>query len=277
MLDTTGDVWITNCGNPCSGSGQSSSVTVLASNGQTAGNYSSTGFNGSYAIALSGANEVWVANSLGSSLTKLNSSGSTAIASTIASDLIYPVSVAVNAGGNALTVSPADNAIVGFASSGAADTMDGYRGTALNFPYALAVDHAGNVWVANHGNNTVAVLNSGASVGNSPYSGGGITTPVAIALDGAGSAWVANTSGSLSEITNAGKVVSPSTGLRNDLIYPDAIAIDGSGNIWIASCGHYCQPSSNSSGSVSLVVGAAMPVTAPLSLAVATNRLASEP
>jgi streptogramin lyase len=276
-IDTTGDVWITNCGNPCSGSGQSSSVTVLASNGQTAGNYSSTGFNGSYAIALSGANEVWVANSLGSSLTKLNSSGSTAIASTIASDLIYPVSVAVNAGGNALTVSPADNAIVGFASSGAADTTDGYRGTALNFPYALAVDHVGNVWVANHGNNTVAVLNSGASVGNSPYSGGGITTPVAIALDGAGSAWVANTSGSLSEITNAGKVVSPSTGLRNDLIYPDAIAIDGSGNIWIASCGHYCQPSSNSSGSVSLVVGAAMPVTAPLSLAVATNRLASEP
>jgi len=276
-IDTTGNIWIANCGNPCSGSGQSSTVTVLSANGQTSSTYPSTGFNGSYALALSGANEVWVANSLGSSLTKLNSSGSTTIASAIAADLIYPVNVAVTPSGNALTVSPADNALVGFAASGAADTTDSYQGSALNFPYALAIDHSGNIWVANHGNNTVAVLNAGAGVGTSPYSGGGITTPVAIALDGAGTAWVDNTSNTLSEITNAGTVASPATGLRNDLIYPDAIAVDGSGNIWVANCGHYCQPSSNSPGSVSLVVGAATPVTTPLSVAAANNTLATEP
>lgn len=85
-IDTTGGVWIANCGDPCTGSGQPSSVTVLSTNGQIANSYTSTGFRGSYAIALSGANEAWIANSLGSGLTKLNSSGGTAIVSTIGSN-----------------------------------------------------------------------------------------------------------------------------------------------------------------------------------------------
>jgi sugar lactone lactonase YvrE len=276
-IDTTGNVWIANCGNPCSGSGNPSSVTVLAPGGTTSSNYTSVAFNGAYALAISGLNEPWVANSLGSSLTKLNSAGGTTIPATVAAGLIYPISVSITPSGKALTVSPANNAVVGFNADGSVDQTDSYQGASLSYPSALAQDHSGNIWVANHGNNTVTVLSSGAAIRNSPYSGGGITTPTAIALDGDGTAWITNTSGTLSGIANVGTVLSPSTGLRNDLVFPDAIAVDASGNIWVASCGHYCQPSNQSTGSVSLLVGAAAPVTTPLSVAASSNALAMRP
>jgi len=276
-IGTTGSLWIANCGDACSGSGNPSTVSVLAPNGQSSSNYTSTGFNGAYAIALSGSNQVWVANSLGSSLTKLDSAGTTTIPTLLAPTLIYPVSVAVSPAGNALTVSPANNALVGFTAAGALDTSNSYQGTGLNFPYAVALDHNGNAWVANHGNNTVAQLSGGALVGGSAYSGGGITNPNAIAIDGAGNVWVTNSGNSISGLTNAGLPLSPTTGLRNDLIYPNAIAVDGSGNLWVASCGQYCVPSSASAGTISLIVGAAAPGVTPISAATASNTLGTLP
>jgi hypothetical protein len=276
-IDTTGQVWVANCGNACSGSGHASSVTVLAANGASSSNYTSSGFNAAYAVALSGANQVWVANAAGSSLTQLNSAGSTVIAQDLAANLIYPTSVAVDANGNALTVSPADNAVVEFTAAGLADAVDGYQGSALSYPFALAVDHSDQLWVANHGANSVTVLSGGTPSAASPITGGGLTTPVAIALDGAGNAWVANTSNTLSEISNGGVVESPATGLRGDLVYPNAVAVDGSGNVWVSSCGSYCEPGSQSSGSVMELVGAAVPVVTPLAIGAANHQLATLP
>jgi len=276
-IGTTGSLWIANCGDACSGSGNPSTVSVLSPNGQSSSNFTSTGFNSAYAVALSGSNQVWVANSLGSSLTQLDSAGNTTLPSLLAPTLIYPVSVAVSPAGNALTVSPANNALVGFTAAGDLDTTNSYQGAGLNFPYAVALDHNGHAWVANHGNNSVAQLNGGALVGGSAYSGGGITTPNAIAIDGAGNAWVTNSGNSISGLTNAGVPLSPATGLRNDLVYPNAIAVDGSGNLWVASCGQYCVPGNASAGAVSLIVGAAAPGVTPISAAAASNTLGTLP
>jgi len=276
-IDTTGSVWIANCGDACSSSGNTSSVTVLSPNGQSSSNYTSSGLNGAYAVALSGTNQAWVANSLGSSLSQLNPSGTTAFPSLLSAALLYPISIAVSPTGNAITVSPANNALVAFTATGAADSTDSYQGSGLNFPYAVALDHNGNTWVASHGNNTVAQLSGGALVGGSPYSGAGITSPNAIAVDGAGNVWVTNSGNSISGLTNAGLPLSPTTGLRNDLIYPNAIAVDSSGNLWVASCGQYCMPGSPSSGAISLIVGAAIPGVTPLSVAAANNRLGTLP
>src|ERR1019366_2169185 len=181
-IGATGSLWIANCGDPCSGSGNPSTITVLSPNGQSSSSYTSSGLNGAYAIAVSGSNQAWVANSLGSSLTQLNPSGTTAIPTILAPLLLYPISLAVSPSGNALTVSPANNALVGFTATGVLDTTNSYQGSGLNFPYAVALDHNGNAWVANHGNNTVAQLSSGALVGGSAYSGGGITSPNALAI-----------------------------------------------------------------------------------------------
>jgi streptogramin lyase len=276
-IGTTGSLWIANCGDACSGSGNPSTITVLSPNGQSSSSYTSSGLNAAYAIAVSGSNQAWVANSLGSSLTQLNPSGTTAIPTLLAPTLLYPTSVAVSPGGNALTVSPANNALVGFTAAGVPDTTNSYQGSGLNFPYAVALDHNGNAWVANHGNNTVAQLSSGALVGGSAYSGGGITSPNAIALDGAGNVWVTNSGNSISGLTNAGLPLSPTTGLRNDLIYPNAIAVDGSGNLWVANCGHYCLPGSANSGAISLIVGAAVPGVTPISQGAASNTLGALP
>jgi hypothetical protein len=275
-VDTLGQVWIANCGTVCSSSGNPSSVTLLNGSGQST-NYTSSGLSGAYAIAIGGANQPWVANTLASSLTQLNSAGATTIASDIAADLISPVSVAVDSAGHALTVSPINNALVGFDADGSAYGSEAYQGSALNYPYAIAIDHAGHEWVANHGNNTVIELSGGALVGPAPYSGGGITTPVAIAIDGAGNAWVANTNGTLSELSNTGVALSPASGLRNDLVYPNGVSIDGAGNVWVTNCGAYCVPSSGSSGSVTFLIGVATPVVTPLALGALNNTFGSEP
>ena len=276
-ISTTGSVWIANCGDACSGSGIPSTVTALSANGQSSSNYTSSGLNGAYAIAISGSNQTWVANSLGSSLTQLNPNGTIANPTLLAPTLLYPISVAVSPGGNAFTVSPANNALVGFTAAGTLDPTNNYQGAGLNFPYAVALDHNGNAWVANYGNNSVAQLSGGALVGGAAHSGGGITNPNAIAIDGGGNVWVTNSGNSISGLTNAGSPLSPATGLRNDLVYPNAIAVDASGNLWAASCGKYCMPGNASSGSISLIVGAAIPGVTPLSVAAGNNALGTLP
>ncbi len=73
----------------------------------------------------------------------------------------------------------------------------------LRNPAAVAIDGAGNAWVAN----TVGISNTSA--------------------------------GSLSEFTNAGAVVSPALGYESDsLATPLSVAVDGSGNVWLRNTGN---------------------------------------
>jgi sugar lactone lactonase YvrE len=276
-IDTTGAVWIANCGNPCSGSGNPSSVARLSADGQTFTDYSPAALNGSYAVALNGSNQPWIANALGGSLTELNADGSVAYATADAAALLYPVSVALAPDGTAWTVSPQSNGIVSFTAAGKLDPAHTYQGAGLNFPFALALDHAGRAWVANHGANSVSVFDATAQMPLTAYTGGGLAKPVSIALDGNGDVWVTNANDSLSEFANGGTAMSPAAGFSANLSYPNGVAVDGSGNVWVTSCGHYCEPSSANQGSVTVVVGAATPVVTPLAIGIAHNTLAELP
>jgi streptogramin lyase len=71
----------------------------------------------------------------------------------------------------------------------------------------VAVDQAGNVWVANA--SSVAKVTVGGTV--SSFTGGGLSLPQSIAIDGQGNVWLANTgNGLLSEFANNGAVLSGS-------------------------------------------------------------------
>jgi sugar lactone lactonase YvrE len=62
--------------------------------------------------------------------------------------------------------------------------------------------------------------------------------------------------GSITELDNNGNPFSPADGYQPGLGQPDSIAIDASGNVWVLD---------NSAGTVTELVGAASPVSVPLS------------
>jgi len=138
-----------------------------------------------------------------------------------------------------------------------------FTGGGIDGPVSLAVDGAGNVWVANSTNATVSEINGGTGAAISSAAGytggaGDITAPVSIAIDPSGNAWVVNlevetfngvnftvvSPSSVSELTSSGEGAtgSPFTGggLLSNTNYgngvsPRDIAFDASGNAWIAN------------------------------------------
>ena len=144
-------------------------------------------------------------------------------------------------------------------------------GGGLNAANGVALDHSGNIWVANSGSNSVSEFSSGGTAlsGSMGYTGGGAATPVAIAIDGAAKVWVANAgNGSVSEFTSAGVPVGNGFAVAPGLTTPGALAIDPSGNIWVTDA---------MSTSLTEYMGLASPVVTPLASAVATNSLGMEP
>ena len=106
--------------------------------------------------------------------------------------------------------------------------------SAGSYPYDIAIDHSGNVWVTNYDTGYVTELNSsGATI--STYNV--VVEPTAIAIDSSGNVWVTDNYGinnnydSLMELNSSGKVI----GAYNAGAYAEAIAIDAKGNVWVVN------------------------------------------
>jgi hypothetical protein len=151
----------------------------------------------------------WIVNSNGT-VSQLNYAG------TVLSTLGTPGApasaggIAIDASGNAWAVTNTSNSLVfvtpgvyadegNFSGPGAIST---FTGGGLLQPDAVAIDGAGQVWIANGGNSVSAFSNSGAA--QSPATGYGATTaaaptpynaPSGIAVDQAGSVWITNSGG----------------------------------------------------------------------------------
>ena len=114
-----------------------------------------------------------------------------------------------------------------------------YTGGGLNLDGDIAIDGAGNVWIANGGAHSVSELSSSGSFlsGASGYTGGGLSGPGPIAIDESGDAWITNAGGNIvTELSSTGVVLSGSTGYTGGSIYGlVGIAIDGSGNAWVVN------------------------------------------
>ena len=103
----------------------------------------------------------------------------------------------------------------------------------LNHPHDVAVDAAGNVYVADSGNNTVKEIV--AATGAIRMLGSGFNFPSGVAVDAAGNVYVADSG------NNAVKEIVAATGAINTLgsgfNSPHAVAVDASGRVYVIDSG----------------------------------------
>ncbi len=104
----------------------------------------------------------------------------------------------------------------------------------LNYPYGLAVDAKGNLYVANTNGNEVLVYNVSHAQVPAKTITSNVALPTAVAFDPNGNLWVANTGtpGSITEYSSTGAQNTSAT-LTTGLTQPNAIAIDGLDDIWV--------------------------------------------
>ncbi len=109
-------------------------------------------------------------------------------------------------------------------------------GSGLDEPFGVAVDGAGNVYIADTDNRAikewVAVSNTVTTL-----VGSGLSYPFGVAVDGAGNVYIADT------LSNAIKQWAAPNGplttlVGSGLFYPRGVAVDGAGNVYIADTGN---------------------------------------
>jgi sugar lactone lactonase YvrE len=176
------------------------------------------------------------------------------------------------ASGNITTI--AGNGTAGFSGdSGTATSAQ------LNFPVGVAVDSAGNVYIADRDNNRIRKVTPGGTIttfagtGVAGYSGDGlaasaamINSPRSLALDGTGNLFIADRSNNRIRKVSAGIITTVAGngqfGLAGDngpaigaqLASPFGLALDGAGDLYIADTGNQRIRLVGTNGKISTVV-----------------------
>ncbi|MGH9641254.1 MAG: hypothetical protein ACRD3Q_02385 [Terriglobales bacterium] len=132
----------------------------------------------------------------------------------------------------------------------------------LNYPYGLAVDAKGNLYVANTSSSEILVYSPTHAQLASKTITADVSLPTSVAFDPNGNLWVANNGApvSLTEYSPAGVQNTRDT-ITNGITSPDAIAIDGLDNIWVEDNFTNLVVYAQSQTSPLLSIPAALPIT----------------
>ena len=153
-----------------------------------------------------------------------------------------PASVSVADSGN-VWVSSYFNTISEFLPNGSTAFPAGITGSGITQSYGMALDAAGNIWIANEqtspnsGLGNIAELNSSGTALQTGLTDGGIDFPIAVAADPNGNMWFADYGDSkVTQLNGSGTPVSGSSGWGGtSLAFPVALAVDSGHNAWIAN------------------------------------------
>jgi streptogramin lyase len=211
------------------------------------------------ALAADSTGAIWIADYGDNSATLLAGDGS-AISSSgyAASALPFTSAVALDGSRNAWFAAAEE--AVQVTPAGAASSF-----TCCSYAEGIAIDLAGNVWIADYGAQAIVELPSSGSAQRVAL--GDNAGPKGIAVDGAGNVWAGNYRGdSFVEVAGStATLLSPVNGTGRDgyghdapLKDPYGLAIDASGNLWISNA------SSQSGNTLTQFVGLASPVKTPL-------------
>src|SRR5271157_4152202 len=110
-------------------------------------------------------------------------------------------------------------------------------GSGLSSPLSVAVDGAGDVFIADTYNNRVVEVPAGG--GAQTTVGSGLNRPVGAAVDGAGDVFIADTGNNrVVEVPWTGTSYGAQTTVRSGLNTPWDVAVDGAGDVFIADEGN---------------------------------------
>jgi hypothetical protein len=105
-------------------------------------------------------------------------------------------------------------------------------GSGLNLAYGVGVDGAGNVFIADSGNNRIVEVPADGSPQITV--GSGLTTPIAVAVDGAGNVFVADRTGFPHRVVKIPAGGGPQTTVVGGLNNPTGVVVDGAGDVFVA-------------------------------------------
>jgi sugar lactone lactonase YvrE len=229
-----------------------------------------------------------ITNSSGSAA---STAGALSVSGGSAALIQYPASIAEDAAGNLYVADASANTVEKISSTGAVSTLAGSAGLAgsqdgtgsnarFNQPTGVAIDGAGNLYVADTGNamvrkitqdGRVSTVAGSAARGNQDGVGStaSFKAPTGIAVDSAGNLYVADAfNATIRKITSAGSVstLAGMAGSRGDadgtgsaarFNYPCGVAVDPTGNVFVADTYNDTIRRIDSSGLVSTLAGSA--------------------
>ncbi len=265
-----------------------------------------------YGVAVDASNNLYIADSYNSCVRKVDSSGIITTVAGIGKSWNYsgdgqqatnatlgdPRGVAVDASGN-LYIADSGNScvrkvdrlgiITTIAGNGQSDYLgDGQQATnaSLNYPYGVAVDASGNLYIADSGNNCVRKVDSSGIIttiagnGQSDYLGDGqqatnasLNNPWGVAVDASGNLYIADSGNSCVRKVDSSGIITTVVGIGQSwdysgdgqqatnatLRFPLAITFDTSGNLYIADSANSCVRKVDSFGIITTVAGNGQP------------------
>ncbi|GHV72835.1 hypothetical protein AGMMS49940_01370 [Spirochaetia bacterium] len=300
-VDNAGNVYVADTDNFCIRKiSPSGAVTTFAGvlYGYADGTGTEVRFSSTAGVAVDNAGNVYVADTSNQRIRKISPSGAV---TTLAGDRPYgyadgtgtevrfynPEGVAVDNAGNVYVADTSNQRIRKISPSGAVTTLAGGvpygyadgTGTEARFyyPKGVAVDNAGNVYVADSYNHrirkispsgAVTTLAGGVSYGYADGTGteARFYYPEGVAVDNAGNVYVADTSNQrIRKISPSGAVTTlaggvpygyaDGTGTEARFYYPKGVAVDNAGNVYVADSYNHRIRKISPSGAVTTLAG----------------------
>ena len=112
--------------------------------------------------------------------------------------------------------------------------------SSLSYPYRVAVDASGNVYISNtQGNEILKETLANGAYSESVVASSGLATPYGVAVDGSGNVYIAdNGHNRVVKESPSGSGYTQTVVSTSSLSYPTGVAVDASGNLYIADTGH---------------------------------------